>query len=285
MMGTFPSRAMHSKAASIRASVLVLALPALAQAANYEWTFNDGSLTDFFSNGTMTPSGVTATNIEFTNGGAIPHIGGVPARVLNVPVFNDFADGFQLALNATGPNGGGSYVNQYTFIFDVYSPGAAGWQALFQTDPLNSPDNDADWYIAPDSSLGIADIGYSAPQAVTQDAWHRLTFAAALGSEINYYIDGVLVGTFGGNAIDGRFALYSNLDGGDDVRLFNEGDQSGNYTHAMYVNSVAFVDRKLSDAEIVALGEPKAAGILAPEPGAGLVLLLGLAGVVGRRRR
>jgi hypothetical protein len=176
-------------------------------------------------------------------------------------------------------------VNQYTFIFDIYSPGAAGWQALFQTDPFNSTGNDADWYIAPDSSFGISGIGYTAAGAVTQDAWHRLTFAASLGSEVKYYIDGTLVGTFGGNTLDGRFALYSNLDAGDDVRLFNEGDTSGNYTHEMFVNSIAFVDRQLSDAEVAALGAPNAAGILVPEPAAGAFLLFGIAGLAVRRRR
>jgi hypothetical protein len=271
----------------VSASILlaVVALPAVADAANYEWTFNDGTLTDFFANGTMTPSGATTPNIIFTDGGAIPHIGGVPARVLNVPVFEALADGFQLALNATGPNGGGAYVNEYTFVFDIYSPGGAGWQALFQTDPLNSTDNDADWYVAPDGSLGIAAIGYTAAGVVTQNAWHRLTFAAALGGEVKYYVDGALAGTFGGNEVDGRFALYSNLDAGDDVRLFNEGDTSGNYTHAMFVNSIAFVDRKLSDSEVSALGAPNAAGILVPEPGASALLVLGALGFAARRRR
>jgi hypothetical protein len=263
---------------------LVLALPTFVQAANYEWTFNAGNLADFFGNGTMTPSGATTSNIVFTDGGTIPHIGGVAARVLNVPVSADFADGFQLALNATGPNGGGLYVNQYTFIFDIYSPGAAGWQALFQTDPFNAPGNDADWYIAPDSSLGISGIGYTSPGAVTQDSWHRLTFAATLGTEVKYYIDGMLAGTFGGHEIDKRFALYSNLDAGDDVRLFNEGDTSDNYTHNLFVNSIAFVDRQLSDAEVAALGAPKPAGILVPEPAAGAFLLLGIAGLAARRR-
>src|SRR5262245_18839691 len=86
--------------------------PGLAGAANYEWTFNDGSLTDFFSNGIMAPAGATVTNIVTTDGGAIPHIGGLPAKVLNVPISVGAADGFSLTLGATGPNGTGAYVNQ-----------------------------------------------------------------------------------------------------------------------------------------------------------------------------
>ena len=262
-----------------------LAFPALASAANYEWTFNSGNLEDFFGNGAMTASGVTTTNVAFTDGGTIPHIGGQTARVLSVPVSLNIGDGFNLALNATAPNGGGLYVNDYTFVFDIYSPGASGWQALFQTQPANT--NDADWYIHPTNSLGIAALGYSAAGVVAQNTWHRITFAASLGSEIKYYVDGNPVFTRAMTAadIDGRFALYSNANAGDDVRLFNEGDTSGNYTHALYVNSVAFLDRKLSDSEVGALGGANAVGILVPEPTAAALLIPALAIFGARRRR
>src|SRR4029078_8743075 len=42
---------------------------------------------------------------------------------------------------------------------------------------------------------------------------------------------------------------------------FNEGDSGGVYTHALYVNSIAFTDRTMSGAEIAALGGPRAEGI------------------------
>jgi hypothetical protein len=260
-----------------------LAFPSIVSAADYEWTFDNGNLADYFGNGTMAPGGATVTNIGFTDGATIPHIGGQTARVLNVPISVGGADGFNLALNASAPNGGGGYINDYTFIFDVYSPGAAGWHALFQTDPGNA--NDADWYISPDNAVGIAAIGYSPINSFAPNAWHRVTFAASLGSEVKFYIDGTLAFTRAFNAVDGRFALYSNIDAGDDVRLFNEGDTSGNYTHAMYVNSVAFVDRKLTDAEVGALGGPNANGILVPEPATGALLLSVCAGLAIRRRR
>jgi hypothetical protein len=269
---------------SCKILLALIALPALAPAASYEWTFNDGTLADSFGNGTFAPVGASVPNVVTTNGGTIPHIGGVPAKVLNLPAIASQSDGFNLALNATGPNGGGAYVNQYSIIFDLYSPGAPNWQALFNTDPDNT--NDADWYIAPDSSLGIGDLGYSAVNAVQQDAWYRLAFTADLGAgRVTYYVNGSQAfQRTGGSLLEGRYSLYSNLDVGPDVRLFNEGDSSGVYTHDLFVNSVAFVDRELTAAEAGALGGAKAAGILVPEPASGMLALLGLAGLAARRR-
>jgi len=270
---------------SCKILLALIALPALAPAASYEWTFNDGTLADSFSNGIFAPVGASVPNVVSTNGGSIPHIGGVPAMVLNVPAIASPSDGFSLALNATGPNGGGAYVNQYSIIFDLYSPGAPNWQALFNTDPDNT--NDADWYIAPDNALGIAFLGYSAVGAVQQDAWYRVAFAADLGAgRVTYYINGTQAyQRTGASLLEGRFALYSNLDAGPDLRLFNEGDGSGVYTHDLFVNSVAFVDRELTSAEAGALGGPTAAGILVPEPASGMLALLGFAGLAVFRRR
>jgi hypothetical protein len=65
----------------------------------------------------------------------------------------------------------------------------------------------------------------------------------------------------GASLLDGRFSLYSNLDVGPDVLLFNEGVTSGTYTHRLYVNSIAFMDRTMSAAEIATLGGPRAEGV------------------------
>ncbi|RYD34019.1 MAG: PEP-CTERM sorting domain-containing protein, partial [Verrucomicrobiaceae bacterium] len=80
-------------------------------------------------------------------------------------------------------------------------------------------------------------------------------------------------------------ALYSNANSGADLLFFNEGDTSGIYTHALYVNSIAFTDSTLSDSAISALGGAKAAGIFVPEPGSSLLLILSCAGLAARRRR
>jgi hypothetical protein len=55
--------------------------------------------------------------------------------------------------------------------------------------------------------------------------------------------------------------LYSNVDGGPDLLLFNEGDTSGTFTHTIYLSSFASTDRTMSAAEIQVLGGPSDLGI------------------------
>jgi hypothetical protein len=146
---------------------------------------------------------------------------------------------------------------------DLLIPDSLNWTALFNTDPTNG--NDADWYVAPDGSFGIGELGYSEVGLITPNTWNRLTFAADLGAgTVVFYLNGTAVMTLtGADLLDGRFSLYSNADPGPDLLLFNEGDLSGVYTHELYLASVAVVDRMLSGTEVSALGGPQAEGIFA----------------------
>jgi len=103
---------------------------------------------------------------------------------------------------------------------------------------------------------------------------------------MSYYVNGtqVATGSQGGSGVDGRWSLNSNLDPGADLLLFNEGDTSGNYTHELYVNSVAFVDTAMTSGDLAALGGPKAIGILVPEPATAGLLALGCSWLLFRRR-
>lgn len=259
-----------------------------ARAADYEWTFNGGDLSVSLGSGSLSYADTNtpgSTSFQTTDGTTVPHIGGQPAAFMRVPALTDPASGFQISLDASGPNGGGAYINQYTFIADLYSPGAANWQAIFNTDPDNG--NDADFYVADDGSLGIGALGYSAAAMFQQNTWYRVGFAADLGAGVvTYYVNGQVAFTrTGASLLDGRFSLYSNADTGPDVRLFNEGDGSGVYTHEFLVNSLVWSDRTFSDAEMLALGAPNALGILVPEPSTWLLGGLGLLVLwFGRRR-
>src|ERR1041385_5304715 len=230
----------------------------------YEWTFDDGNLLPSIGSGMLAFADFTTANVTTfgTTGGGVPHIGGQPASFMHVPVLNAIGNGYFLTMSQTSSNGGGAYINQYTLIMDVLLPGSINWTALFNTDPFNG--NDADWYVAPDASLGIFDLGYTPAGVIAPNTWYRIAFAADLGAgAVTYYINGAPAYqlTGGGGLLDGRFALYSTNDALPSFLLFNEGDSSGNYTHELYVAGIAAVDCALTPSEVAGLAGPNAEGI------------------------
>lgn len=248
-----------------------------AAAASYEWTFDSGNLLTSLGNGSMAYADAqSGTLTSFgTTGGGVPNIGGNVANYMYVPAFANPANGYHLTFNNTAPNGGGAYVNDYTVLFDVLVPGP--WPIdyivpFFNTDPANG--NDADFYLYGDGEIGIGS-GYSAPNTMLPNTWYRVGFVAS-ASTLSYYVNGSLVASRAGGGVDGRWSLFSNLDAGPDLLLFNEGDLSGQYTHELYLNSVAFVDEAMSGGQLLALGGPNAISILpVPEPTAINLALLG----------
>lgn len=266
----------------------LLSLNSLYAQQTYEWGFGSGSLTPDLNTGIFQYAGQTEsiTTFGITDGITVPHINGKPASYLSVPQMPDGSYGYTVEFTNSAANGGGLYINQYTVAFDILIPGPANWVALLNTNANNDAGNDADAYISPDSAFGIGTIGYSSPNAFSFDQWHRLVISADLGSgDMRFFIDGVKVlDRDGGSLRDGRFSLFSNQDPGADLRLFNEGDNSGNYTRPAYLSAFAFADRALSDAEVALLGGPNAGGIFVPEPSTA-ALLLGSLGFAAIRRR
>jgi len=264
-------------------AVAVVLLTGSAIAATYEWTFNSGNLSPGVGSGIMSYAGASAGLTTFgTTGGGVPNIGGNAANFMHVPAFTSAANGYNLEFVSTGPNGGGSYVNNYTIIFDILVP--SPWPMnyivpFFNTDPGNG--NDADFYLYGDGEIGIGGGGYSAPGVMAPDTWYRVAFVNS-GTSLSYYVNGTSVKTRSAT-LDGQFALYSNLDAGHDLRLFNE--PTGLYTHELYLNSVAFIDYAMTGGELSALGGPSAMGILVPEPSTMSLVLLGLVGVGAMRFR
>jgi hypothetical protein len=229
----------------------------------YEWNFASGDLAPALGNGLLSyadgPITSNLTSFGASDGTTIPHIAGYPTRYMRVPAFTGSDNGYHVTLTSSGPNGGGIYINQFTIIFDLLIPSPLNWTALFNTNPQNA--NDADWFVDASGALGIGVIGYTPGNPITPGAWHRIVFAADLSAAlVNYYVNGNPVFS-GAASLDGRHSLYSNIDAGPDLLLFNEGDASGNYTHLLYLSSFAFTDRTMSAAEIQALGGPKDLGI------------------------
>lgn len=265
-----------------------------AFAAGYAWNFDSGDLAIAAgsSSGSMNYRGATEPLTFFeTTGGTYPHINGQPAEYLRHDAWpgaaNDPSLGYELSFDASGPNGGGIYLNQYSFLIDILVPGPLDYVPLFQTDNTQAAGNDADWYIAPDGSFGIGALGYTTPGLISPNTWYRLGFVADLGAnDVRYYLNGTRVlTTTATGLLDGRFAMYSNADPGADLILFNENDTSGNYSHAGLYNSIGFIDQPLTDAQMAALGGPVAAGIAVPEPAGGLLILAGAMLLAPWRRR
>ena len=235
------------------------------------WNFDNGDLSRSDGAGTLDYADGAATqgltSFASTDGAAVPNVGGQPAKFMRVPAFTDKGNGYNLTIPMQ-PNGGGSYVNQYTLIVDVLLPASINWMPFFNTDPANA--NDADFYVSDNGALGIGLLGYSTNGTIQPDSWYRVAFAANLAAgKVTYYRNGDPVFTrTGGSLLDGRHALYSDRDAGPDIRLFNEGDTSGDYTHEVLVNSLFFTDRTMTADEIKALGGPTASGISAPNASA-----------------
>ncbi|MBL9169635.1 MAG: hypothetical protein JNN07_17985 [Verrucomicrobiales bacterium] len=204
------------------------------------------------------PSGLTASGTEFgtTADLGIPDINGVPARVMKVPGDRKKEIGYKM-FHGIAPNGGGTLVNQYTLIMDVYvdttGPGAA---SLLQVNsPNNTDDGDLFWQ---GNNFGQGNGGYNGTGAFTAGAWHRIVAAydeAANPPVVTKYVDGIKQDDWTANqGLDApRRALR------DVAILFGDGDEDERRT--MFVNSIQIREGKLSDAEMVLLGGPDAAGI------------------------
>ncbi|MFZ4765897.1 MAG: Ig-like domain-containing protein, partial [Roseimicrobium sp.] len=192
--------------------------------------------------GTTPAFSATLSDGSKTLTGAITTVGGTANR-LSMPI-------------PAGGNGGGSFTNEYTLLFDIFSPSGSrtSYRSLFQTNTGNS--NDGDYFIRnSDDKLGTAALGYSA-NALPEAVWKRVVIVGDLGSSYKVYVDGALFHTHTSQGVDGRYSLEGQL-------LLFADDTSENA--ALNVGAVAFWKQLLTAAEIAALG---AAG--APIQGAAL---------------
>ncbi|MGI9244837.1 MAG: glycerophosphodiester phosphodiesterase [Verrucomicrobiales bacterium] len=243
-------------------SFTTLAAPDVA--AVNEWHLN-GSLATVAGDASIAFGGTseTTTAWETSDGATVPHMADGPTGYLRVPAFSDPADGLDLSFLTTGANGGGTEINQYTFAFDVFVPGALDWMSFFNTNPANT--NDGDFFIRSGGGLGIAVLGYAADGTISEGTWHRVIFSADLGAgTVSYYVDGqnVLRRT-GASLLDGRHSLFGIDDNaGPHVKLFNDND--GEMIEVL-VGAIAFLDGTIDDATALELGAPSSAGIFIRE--------------------
>ncbi|MHB1310116.1 MAG: hypothetical protein ACYC23_23855, partial [Limisphaerales bacterium] len=203
-------------------------------------------------------AGLTAQKTEFgtTTTFSIADIGGQPANVMRVPGDVVREIGYVMA-HGISPNGGGTLVNQYTLIMDVFvvdsGPGAAS--LLQVSSPANTDDGDLFWQ---GNNFGQGTDGYRGKGTFTAGAWHRMAAAydmAANPPVVVKYVDGIKQDDWTANqGLDNpRRAMQAT------AILFGDGDQDER--REMFVNSIQIRAGRLSDAQLALLGGPSAPGI------------------------
>ena len=141
------------------------------------------------------------------------------------------------------PNGGGSKVNQYTLIYDVWIDTTGdGAASMIQIDSQNNT-NDGD-YFWQGNNFGQGGGGYNGLGTFTAGAWHRVSLAVDLAASppvVTKYVDGIKQDDWVQQSLDqDRRALK------DFAILFGD---NGDEHRKGYVSSIQVRDGKLSDAE------------------------------------
>lgn len=151
-----------------------------------------------------------------------------------------------LATHSIGANGGGSFVNQYTLLFDFLIPENGQWRNFYQTNLINS--NDGNYYVnASNNKVGLQEINYSSTSLQTNQ-WYRLILSVDLrtGGHFRAYIDGQLFFTHTKSSLDGKFSLDNSF-----ILFFAD---NNNENQPLVISAVAIFSRALSANEILTLG-------------------------------
>ena len=158
---------------------------------------------------------------------------------------------YYIANHGIAPNGGGSYVNQYSLIIDIEIPSLGVWYSLFNTSDTNA--NEGDLFIDPTGKIGLGATGYS-DKLITTEYWHRVGIVVDLEAGIiKYFLNGELIHSAAEQPLDGRHSLYSTNDANPWILLF--ADANGDDA-AIYASRVALYDTALTDDEVKALKGP-----------------------------
>ncbi len=230
-----------------------------------QWDFNDGDLRATIGNALTyidptwdgpTGSSANLSTFDTVSNFGLPALAGGDAKVVKIPGDLDRRYGYVMK-HGISPNGGGTKVNQYTLIMDIYVENSGAFAAsLLQVDtPDNTSDGDLFWQ---QGNFGQGGGGYNGPGTFTAGAWHRIAASynmAANPPVVTKYVDGIFQDDWTANqALDAaRRALLPT------AVLFGDGDQDERRT--MYVNSIQIRSGALSKAELASLGTPTASGI------------------------
>ncbi len=206
-------------------------------------------------------------------------------------IVQDVSWGYLTVPHGVAPNGGGTYVNNYTVLIDYNQTQSRDYNSLFQTS-VDGNATDGDLWIKggedqdgnptfTGSTIGSGDLGYSAA-TFTANTWHRIVWSVENGNFFKVYIDGALFLDAPGMGVDGRYSLDT---------VFNLfADNSWEDAWGL-VGTVAVWDHALSGQEVADMGgwlggspEPTALILQVPEPATLGLLGLGAFALLWRRR-
>jgi hypothetical protein len=247
-------------AVMIASSLIVARVPAQSIG---QWDFNSGNLTAtagtdlgdlLYADG---PGGVTdlADAFGLTTALGIPDISGTPAAVMRFP---EATNTMGYLMPTPAGNGGGSFVNEYTLIFDLLYPSNGVVRPLLDADGAVYVAG-ADLAVSAAGGIGLSPSG-PFDGTLAPNTWNRVGFVVNQAqSTIRKYINGVEVGinTLTGiqAGLEGRMALspssVSTLILANTVGAGSVG----------YVNSIQLRDVALNAGQMQALGGPSADGI------------------------
>ena len=141
------------------------------------------------------------------------------------------------------PNGGGSYVNNYTLVYDIKCSLTSGYSSLLQTNPTNS--NDGEIFTKSNGAIGVGSTGYAPSGTIEADTWTRIVFRVENGTLFEIWKNGEKVLDGAAQEVDGRFGIESVFH----LFLDNDGEEE-----TIEISKFVFYDGALSEEEIEALG-------------------------------
>lgn len=227
---------------------LVLAAASVASAALGD--VNPDGLTGLwrFQNSANTAAATIGTDIVWGHDSGGAQVGPwtiIEPGLSNNGIATDTEWGYLQVFHGISPNGGGSYVNEYTIVMDYkQTSDLADWNSLFQT-AAGAHDNDGDLFTDGAGHIGIGAVGYS---TLTYDAstWHRIALSVDNDSFFRVYVDGVLFLDGAGQGVDGRFSLYD--------YCYLLADDTWSELGWGLVGTVATWNRAMGSAEVADLG-------------------------------
>ncbi len=162
---------------------------------------------------------------------------------------------YYTATHGISPNGGGSYVNEWTYVVDFKYP-TLDWICFFQTNQSNG--NDGDCFVrgggGVPGSLGVSATGYTG-WATVKDTWYRMVVTVDNDNFYKIYVNGELELDGTTQGIDGRFSLDPT------VLLFADNNGEDEEIH---VSMVALYNRALTASDVAELKGPGGQDVVHP---------------------